>query len=173
MKTIIKNAFILTEEGFRKGSVSVKGKRISDVAFGKEIKPGKNEGVNVLNAKGCRLLPGMIDIHFHGMGQIDSGIIDEKKIEKLERELLKKGVTGFLPTFYSLPYSALKNNLTFYRDYLAQRKGKTAVLGLNLEGPFLNKKQGGAHDKRFLTGFHDKRYIQLSQDCWQNQFRAL
>ena len=159
---IIKNVQILQDEGWKKGNVLIKGSRIvlCDLS-GKKAE--KRQGP-VIQGRGNRLVPGMIDIHFNGMEKIDCICPGEKALEKLETKLLARGITGYLPTIYSVSYSALKKNLNIYRKYMTARIGKTIVLGLNLEGPFLNLSQAGAHDKRYLRDFSDKKYIDLIRE---------
>ena len=116
----------------------------------------------------------MIDIHIHGTSGIDSRSLDERTVENLERVLLRKGITGFLPTFYSIPFLQLRENLLFYREYIRKRKGRTSILGVNLEGPFLNKNQSGAHDKKMLTDFSDmqKNFNNQKLDLIKEEFEA-
>ena len=159
---LLKNIFLLYDGKWQKGVVGVENGRISGCFLDKAgINTASKKKVKKINCRGKMLLPGMIDIHIHGTSTIDSINIDERTVEKLERVLLKKGVTGFLPTFYSIPFLQLRKNLVFYREYIRKRKGRTSILGVNLEGPFLNKNQSGAHDKKMLTEFPDSKYKDL------------
>ncbi|MBN1521566.1 MAG: N-acetylglucosamine-6-phosphate deacetylase [Candidatus Aureabacteria bacterium] len=162
---VIKNISVFQENGFRRGTVFIRNGRIKKCDFSRNPeKPSLGEEAAIINGRGNLLLPGMIDIHFHGTGGADSSKATEAILEKMENSLLCQGVTGFLPTFYSIPFSLLEKNLQFYRGYLRRNTGKTSVLGVNLEGPFLNKKQGGSHDKKLLTDFSDTKYVRLIRE---------
>ncbi|MCK5706769.1 MAG: N-acetylglucosamine-6-phosphate deacetylase [Candidatus Aureabacteria bacterium] len=162
---IIKNVLLHNSKKWLKGEVKIKDGYISEVGFNQvKEKVKRKTNIPVIDGKGNMLMPGMIDIHFHGIDKIDLCTPEIKSIESIEKKMLKKGVTGFLATFYSLSYSKLKKNLIFYREYLQKRKGKTIILGVNLEGPFLNKKQSGAHERNLLTDFSDKKYIELIKE---------
>jgi len=91
-------------------------------------------------------------------------MINEVSLRKLENYLLKHGITSFIPTFYSIPFKNLKKNLQFYRDYIYKYKNNTCIAGVNLEGPFLNKKQCGSHNKKYLKNFKDSNYINLIKE---------
>jgi N-acetylglucosamine-6-phosphate deacetylase len=157
---IFKNILLWKNGFFKKADVCVDEAEPENSCD--KCSPGK--GREVINGSGKMLLPGLVDIHFHGLDDIDASQADEKKLQLLEDRLLRKGVTGFLPSFYSLPFRMLEENLHFYRRYLAARKGRTSILGVNLEGPFLNTRQAGAHRKEFLTDFSDMKYISLVRE---------
>ena len=71
---------------------------ISDVVEG--IIPAEQipEGVEVLDAKGGYIAPGLIDLHIHGYLGKDVCDGEEESIRTISKGLLANGVTGYLPT---------------------------------------------------------------------------
>jgi N-acetylglucosamine-6-phosphate deacetylase len=96
------------------------------------------------------IAPGFVDLHVHGGGGHDamSGAV---ALDGMARHLLRRGVTGFLPTAVTAPLPALTGFAETVRTWLpgAPVDGAEA-LGFNLEGPFLADTRRGAHDPAFL-----------------------
>lgn len=111
----------------------------------------------------------MIDLHSHGMGRHDTrGPAPD--ILNLARAYGKAGVAGFLPTVYPGPTEAMRLAMAGIKEAvsLGHEQGSARILGVNLEGPFLNPVRSGALDgasfitrprildiKRMLDGFED------------------
>ena len=68
MKTLFKNALIITSTGITSGEVLVNGSKIEKVSFNCPINE-KTE--NVIDVQGLYLSPGFIDVHTHGAGGAD------------------------------------------------------------------------------------------------------
>ena len=88
-----------------------------------------------MDAAGCYLAPGFIDLHFHGLREflVDNGPHD---LEEICRLLPHYGVTGFLPTFAApRPPSEDKR---FISSLSGIRALGAEILGFHFEGPFLS-----------------------------------
>lgn len=112
---------------------------------------------------------GMIDLHAHGMGRHDTrGPAPD--IRALARAYGKAGVSGFLPTIYPGHIENMRLAMARVKDAisLGHEPGSARILGVNLEGPFLNAARSGALDgksfiprpripdiKRLIAGFED------------------
>jgi N-acetylglucosamine-6-phosphate deacetylase len=98
------------------------------------------------------LSAGFIDIHIHGSAGCDTMDDREDALSIMSRKLPSTGVTAFLPTTMTMEFAKVEAALERIR-----RVGKTndgaAVLGCNLEGPFINRKNKGAHDENFISAF--------------------
>ena len=130
---IINAKIILPEKIIPHGSVVVKGKKI--IAVGKRNYIPR--GVVKINARGNFVAPGFIDLHIHG---------DVKEISRCQA---RGGTTGFLATLHPAKQKALLRNIA---RTLAEREeiAGAKVLGLRLEGPFLNRNFCGALPAKFL-----------------------
>lgn len=126
------------------------------------------------------LWPGLIDIHIHGVGGADVMDGSKEALTTMARTLLRYGVTGFLPTTLSAPIEDLKKILILIKNYkitkskdarngiyasydsngriitnesnmiIESDEGEAEILGVHLEGPWLNPNYKGAHNQDFL-----------------------
>lgn len=101
------------------------------------------------------LWPGLIDIHIHGAGGSDVMDGNEEALTTVAKTLLNYGVTGFLPTTLSAPIEDLKGILELIASYKITKSnknngGQAEILGIHLEGPWLNQNYKGAQNKSFL-----------------------
>jgi N-acetylglucosamine-6-phosphate deacetylase len=107
----------------------------------------------VIDLKGNIVIPGLIDIHIHGVAGSDvmDGEIDA--LETMARALPQEGTTSFLATTMTqsedMISKALKNAADFIHNH--QKPGQSEVLGVHLEGPFLNPKMAGAQPVNFIA----------------------
>lgn len=101
---------------------------------------------------------GFVDLHTHGIGRYGTRTDDYRVILDMAEVHAKAGTSAILPTIYSGPINEMRNNLQAIRramDIQTDGKGlkiKNArsgaqILGVNLEGPFLNPLRCGAMDK--------------------------
>lgn len=107
----------------------------------------------VIDGKGCILAPGFLDIQLNGGFGFDfsNPSIAEKDIEHVRKQLVATGVTAFCPTLVSSSadvYHALMPKYKRTND--GDRLQAANMLGLHLEGPFINVERKGAHDERVL-----------------------
>ncbi|MDZ7372945.1 MAG: amidohydrolase family protein [candidate division KSB1 bacterium] len=92
------------------------------------------------------LLPGLIDLHIHGMEEGDPG--SEVGIRMMLRAAPKHGVTGILP---SLASSTREGYLRFFENARAAKESLGArLLGVHCEGPHINPRMARGMDPRFL-----------------------
>lgn len=107
------------------------------------IGPGEERAAETLDAAGRTLIPGLIDLHIHGAGGADVQDGDADTLPTLSRALARLGTTSFLATSVMRPASGDR-----HLDRVAERAGTAPggarILGLYLEGPFVNlEKRGG------------------------------
>jgi len=123
---------------------------------------GQNN-VHVIDCSGLHLLPGFIDLQINGGFGYDF-TADPDSIWSVGSELPKYGVTSFLPTIITAPPESIK---------AAQKKILTGppgdyrgagVLGLHIEGPFLNPVKKGAHNPEHLRLPDPDLYKDFSPD---------
>ncbi len=105
----------------------------------------------VIDAKDLIMIPGLIDVHMHGYGGVSCEDTDPQKIRRLGQILMTKGVTGYAATIGSShkepAIQGIKANAEACKMEKDQRTG-SRILGMHMEGPFLNvdKKGGMAKD---------------------------
>lgn len=102
-------------------------------------------GAAIYDLKGQLLLPGFIDVQVNGGGGVlfnDAPSIDA--IRTIGAAHRRFGTTGFLPTLISADLEVVARAIAAARGALdAQVPG---VLGIHIEGPFLNIARKGIHD---------------------------
>lgn len=108
------------------------------------------QGVEVIDAVGCYVSPGFIDIHIHGSFDCDVMDLGGDAINNISKGLSNYGVTGFLPTTMSLDKESIQRALGNIRRAAAGKVNGAKVLGAHLEGPFINSLKKGAHDKEHI-----------------------
>ena len=102
--------------------------------------------VKIADYEGCVIAPGLIDLQIAGGGgYLFSENPSAVALNAMGESILKSGTTAFLiavPTnsfdAYRAMFDVLKNN------------PHPAVLGLHLEGPYISKERGGAHNRKYI-----------------------
>jgi N-acetylglucosamine-6-phosphate deacetylase len=91
-----------------------------------------------------RIVPGLIDLHVHGGGGGDS-MNGEADVRRLARFHARHGTTSLLPTTMTAARDDLLTAVAaISRVYRAQEASESRLLGLHLEGPFINPDRLGA-----------------------------
>lgn len=101
------------------------------------------EGIDL---NGGYVIPGLIDVHFHGNSGEDFSVTDQKGLTKIAAYLAKHGITSFAPASMTMPEAVLKTayaNAALFRDI--QPDGTSRIIGINMEGPFFSRTKKGAH----------------------------
>lgn len=102
----------------------------------------------ILDLEGKILCAGFIDIHFHGAANFDVCDDESDAIFKVAKQKLKEGVTSIVPATLTLSKDALKRTFKNLRNY-AKNPESCRLLGVHLEGPFINPKMAGAQNAEF------------------------
>jgi N-acetylglucosamine-6-phosphate deacetylase len=95
--------------------------------------------------EGALLLPGFLDSQVNGGGGVlfnDSPSVEA--IRAIGRAHRRFGTTGFLPTLISDDLDVVARAIAAVRS--AIESGVPGVLGIHIEGPFLNVERKGVHD---------------------------
>ena len=117
-----------------------------------------------IDCKGKKAFAGLIDIHTHGMGGVDT---NDATLNKLSYLQAKNGTTSFLPTTTTISRDDIIKVLTSELP-----KNGANVLGYHLEGPYINKKFIGAQnpdharnpDINEFKGFNNIKMITLAPE---------
>ena len=103
-------------------------------------------GCEQIALKGGDLLPGFIDVQVNGGGGVlfnDHCSVDG--IRTMGAAHRRFGTTGFLPTLISDDIAVMDRAIDAVEQAIAQNV--PGVLGIHLEGPFLNPTKAGIHDR--------------------------
>jgi N-acetylglucosamine-6-phosphate deacetylase len=139
MKQVIVNGIIHTGDEILSNSVIII-ENGSILSVQKEV-PKDNK---VIDLKGSHLSAGFVDIQINGGEKhYFSQYPTEETIQDIYESSLKYGTTHTLPCLISSSKDTILQGIEAIRDY--RSKYNNGVLGMHLEGPFLNPLKRGAH----------------------------
>lgn len=143
---LIINADIYPESGQHfTGWLRTIGRKIEAIGEGQpEYLP--DSALEILDAQGMRLLPGFIDLHVHGALGQEAMDASAAGLTKMAQYYAQHGVTGFLATTWTAPHEEILRVLEMAQANLGPLPGGAALLGVHLEGPYLNPEKCGAQD---------------------------
>jgi len=101
--------------------------------------------------KDCYIMPGFVDIHTHGAVGVDVMDGDPQGIVKMAEFLAAHGVTSFLPTTTTLDIETTRKAILAVKKAKEIDKTGAKILGIHLEGPFINPKYKGAQNEQFIV----------------------
>lgn len=127
------------------------------------------ENIKIHHFKDATLVPGFIDLQVNGGG----GVMFNQEttfegIAKICSAHRNYGTTHLLPTLISDSKTQITNALR--ATQLAISKGINEVLGVHLEGPWLNQIKKGAHDSNL---FHSPSHTEISNYPWLTNGKVL
>ena len=143
MPIALLNGRVLREQALVEGQcVLLEGGRILDIV--PENHPSCR-GATRIDLRGNLLLPGFIDSQVNGGGGVlfnDSPSVEA--IRQIGHAHRRFGTTGFMPTLISADLDVVARAIAAVRD--AIEAVVPGVLGIHIEGPFLNVERKGVHD---------------------------
>ena len=110
------------------------------------------EGVEIIDAQGGYIAPGLIDLHIHGYLGKDVCDGEEDSLRTISTGLLANGVTGYLPTTMTEDMSVIRTALENCRKLKSESENwrGSIILGCHAEGPFISESKKGAQDSRYI-----------------------
>ncbi len=107
------------------------------------------EATTTLDATGCTVVPGFVDLQVNGGYGIDLAS-EPQRLGELAGVLTRHGVTSWCPTLISGADLRLDLAVDALRTCWAAPISGARPLGLHLEGPLLDPDRRGAHDRSAL-----------------------
>jgi N-acetylglucosamine-6-phosphate deacetylase len=104
------------------------------------------EGVAVLDAGGLNLIPGFVDVHVHGADGFDTMDASAEGLTRMAQFYARHGVTAFLATTWTDTNEHITTALQTVKAHQGQQPNGATILGVHLEGPYINRAKGGAQN---------------------------
>ncbi|MGM0865705.1 MAG: N-acetylglucosamine-6-phosphate deacetylase [Bacillota bacterium] len=145
-KLLILDGNIYAEDTvYEKGFIKIENGKITEMGDRSQLTDSEEYKVISL-PHGYSVVPGMIDIHIHGVNGSDTMDATREALDTMTGTLPKEGTTSFLATTMTEASGAIEKALKATADYMSnhQRGGQAEILGLHLEGPFINPDKAGA-----------------------------
>lgn len=137
------NARVLLDEGFAEGrAVLIEGERIAAVTTDADPRVSEAERHDLA---GAWLLPGFVDCQVNGGGgALFNDDPDVETIRAIGAAHRRFGTAAFLPTLISEDFTVIARAIKAVRRAIESRV--PGVIGVHIEGPFINEVRRGAHD---------------------------
>lgn len=147
---VFENVRLATADGTLRGWLATDGSRID--AFGAGEPPEAAPDHTRIDGQGHLLLPGFIDVHTHGAvgHEVMDGSADG--LREIARFLATRGVTSFLATTWTSSHERTLAALDAASSVMREDRDANAarLLGVHLEGPYLNAARAGAQDPEHI-----------------------
>lgn len=142
---IIENGTVFSPKGaFIEDSLYIKDSIICDKS---ELKNKNN--IQKIDASGMHVVPGFIDIHFHGCNRQDFMNESPLAIDTIASYQASNGITSISPATMTMSVDSIKTAITNALNF-KPKTNQSSVEGVYLEGPFINEKKKGAQNGTFV-----------------------
>lgn len=153
---IIKGGKVFQEDGsFLEQALYINDHRLVD-------KAEYQDDEKVIDAEGLLVLPGLVDIHSHGAAGEDFSDGNPEGLKKILQYEKRCGITSYCPTSMTFPKERLRQIFASIKG--AQTEEEAKVVGINMEGPFLDPAKKGAHVEEWIAAPDAAFVRELNQD---------
>ncbi len=149
---------LITEDALKRDYAILFDRKIERIAPLADFDLADYPDVEVLKHDGF-ISPGFIDMHIHGSGGFDAMDGDQESLNTIRQTIVRSGTTGFLPTTMTMAEDKIIAALDNIRSVMTDQDGTPGarILGIHLEGPFINAEYKGAQDPQ---------YVQVPNNRW-------
>ncbi|ALC92600.1 N-acetylglucosamine-6-phosphate deacetylase [Bacillus sp. FJAT-18017] len=133
------------EKWIHNGYIKIQNEKIVELGTMENLTPLEECEVLRLPSN-FKAVPGFIDVHIHGTNGADVMDATIESLNVMAQTLPSEGTTSFLATTMTQGERQIERALINAENYIKhhQSPGKAEVLGMHLEGPFVNKTKAGA-----------------------------
>jgi N-acetylglucosamine-6-phosphate deacetylase len=149
---LLKGMRVYSETGIiENGYIKISDKKIIEVGAVEDLKEDTGFDVVVLPSD-YHAVPGFIDVHIHGAAGADTMDATKEALDTMATALPKEGTTSFLATTMTQETGQIEKALENAAQYVIDQpsEGKAEVLGVHLEGPFVNPNMAGAQPQQYI-----------------------
>lgn len=107
----------------------------------------------------------LVEQHFHGAYGVDFRTCEADEILFLSKKLLTHGIGGFYPTLVTDSIENIKRQIKRIKTAKEQQNSEMAqILGIHLEGIFINSEKKGIHDEKLFLKPTIENYKLIEDD---------
>lgn len=126
------------------------------------VRPGDSRLADI-DYKDKRIVPGFLDVHCHGAYGFDTNDADEAGLRNWAKNIVSEGVTGFLATTITQSEEVLTKAVANVAHVMESGCEGAEILGIHLEGPFLNASCKGAQPEAYIQKPQIERFKKFQE----------
>lgn len=143
---LVRGGKVYRDGAFAPGDVWVSGGRVSEGPAGGEAGEAAGEA---LDAGGCLVIPGLLDLHFHGCMGDDLSDASPEGLRRMAAYEARRGVTAICPASMTLPGERLESIMSNAAAF-SPAPGEADLVGVNMEGPYISPGKVGAQNPAYV-----------------------
>lgn len=160
----IANGKVFDGQCFRERDVVVEGQTFSSIETSGDVACGAGGATDALDASGCYVIPGLIDVHFHGAMGHDFCDASDEGISAIAAYEASRGVTSICPTTMTLPEERLAPIVASVAAHEAAA-GEAGIVGINMEGPYIAPDKVGAQNPAYVRSASIEEFGRLQHQA--------
>jgi N-acetylglucosamine-6-phosphate deacetylase len=121
------------------------------------------KNVEIIEAQNKFIVPGYIDIHVHGGGGSDVMDGEYEAIKQVATTHSRFGTTAFLPTTMTMTKDKIIKSLKSIHEARLKGTGTAGILGIHLEGPYINPEKKGAQKEEDIKKVSVEEFLEFNQ----------
>ena len=107
----------------------------------------------------------LVDQHIHGAFDVDFNTANVGEIMFASRELLKNGIGGYFPTLVTDSFANIRRQVAVIKEAAQKKRDDCAdILGIHLEGIFINVEKKGIHNYEHFQPLTIEKYQRIEDD---------
>jgi N-acetylglucosamine-6-phosphate deacetylase len=121
------------------------------------------KNVEIIEAQNKFIVPGYIDIHVHGGGGSDVMDGEYEAIKQVATTHSRFGTTAFLPTTMTMTKDKIIKSLKSIHEARLKGTGTAEILGIHLEGPYINPEKKGAQKEEDIKKVSVEEFLEFNK----------
>lgn len=117
----------------------------------------------MIEARNKFIVPGYIDMHVHGGGGSDVTDGEYEAIKQIAINHSRFGTTAFLPTTTTMAKDKIIKSLKSIHEAKSKGTGAAEILGIHLEGPYINPEKKGAQKEEDIKKISIEEFLEFNQ----------